>query len=405
MKPRDNYKMKRFHRIVAIIVCIAMVAAAVAIGVMVTTTAGFAEPMDDPLPSTLSEEAGQSDGDEIDAPAPPVSIRITRYQKEMNVGEEAAISYEVRNAADGEEVAWTSSDNGIAEVDPDGIVRAVAAGKVEITAVIGDAKTSILVSVAIPVIKPESFDVTIDEFTSEDMLLAVHEIKIGDELHMHAKIEPPDATANGKFVWDASGDGVVTISHEGGADTSAVLKARNAGESTVTVSYVDEGADEAGRVNLNDYRFTVSVAAEEGPASASPVTMTVSVVIAIVAAIIIILIVILRDRERRREEDERIERVERRQREEAIREQARQEERERLMREGYGRGYMDGDADPYERATRMYNAPAMPPPGSDPRYTYDAPPAPQYDFSEAASDAAGDAGDEPAKPFSEDDIR
>jgi hypothetical protein len=379
MKQRHyGHGHKTGYRIVAIAICVALVIAATAIGFAVVASPGFAVTSNGALVPADETDEVETNGDADDGSRDPVSIEITRYQREMVVGDEAAISYEVRNAAEGEDVKWESSDDGIVNVDRDGTVLAVSAGKAEITASIGDARASILISVAQPVIEPVSFKVNIEEFTSADLLVDTHEMKPGDELHMSARIEPADATINGRFEWRVSKDGVVMIRESGEINEVAVLKAEKDGETTVIVRYVDEEGDVNGRVPLDDYTFGVRVT-EEKP-SFSP--FLIAIFAAIVAAVVIILIVIASGRRRRRDEKARQARAARKRHDVAMRERAKQEDRAKLVNEDYERGFRDSEAEQFERITRIYDAPV-------------APPEPEFPES----------GGEPDQPFSEDDIK
>jgi hypothetical protein len=380
MKQRHyGHGHKTGYRIVAIAICVALVIAATAIGFAVIASPGFAVTSDGALvPVDETDEAETNDDTSDNEPRDPVHIEITRYQREMVVGDEAAISYEVRNAAEGEDVKWESSDDGIAKVDQDGTVLAVSAGKAEITATIGDARASILISVAQPVIKPVSFKVNIEEFTSADLLVDTHEMKPDDELHMSAQIEPADATINGRFEWRVSKNGVVMIRESGEINEVAVLKAEKDGEVTVIVRYVDEGGDVNGRVTLDDYTLGVRVIEEKS--SYSP--FLIAIFAAIVAAVVIILIVIASGRGRRRAEKERQVRIARKRHDGAMRKRARREDGVKPVNEDYERGVRDSEAEPFERITRIYDAPV-------------APPEPEF--------PEGDG--EPDQPFSEDDIK
>ncbi|MDR2162489.1 MAG: Ig-like domain-containing protein [Clostridiales Family XIII bacterium] len=392
MRQTNSYRNKRklIHKVIALVVCASLVAAAVFISVVATTSTSFAVPTDEPdselmdVTGETDDEANADDGDNSDnsdngddgEPSEPVSIEITKYQRDMKVGDESTISYKVRNAGEGDEVAWESSDDSIAKVDSKGTVRAIAAGKAEIAASIGDARASVLISVEDPVINPTSFKISIDELTAADMLLDAYEMKVGDELHMSARIEPVDATINGKFEWRVSDDEIATIKTTGEIDEVAVLKAEKDGDVTVTVRYVDEGGDDS--VKLDDYKLKIRVS--EKKSLLSP--MLIGIFAAIVAAVVVIIVVIARNGKRRRAEEERRERTARGHRDEAMRERARQEARAKLMREGYERGYRDSEAEQFERITRVYDAPVAPP----------EPYRPEDDG-------------EPEKPFSEDDIR
>ncbi|MDR3225500.1 MAG: Ig-like domain-containing protein [Clostridiales Family XIII bacterium] len=372
MKSGKSYKsnVKMRYRIVAWVICITLVAAAVAIGVIATMSIGYAEPTDvavtDPVDPDAGDEnanpeddadtgdesdadesgddaaddAGDDDADESDEPEEPVSIDIVKYPQKMSVGAKSTISYELRNADPGAIVKWESGNDNVATVDSDGTVRALAAGKVEITASIGKAKASVLISVTEDVIEPKSFTIEVEEFTAEDMLLSKHDLKVGDEVHMTAKAAPEGAKIEGKYEWilehtsvdernvseESSGDPAV-IRPEGDNDESAVLEGLSKGEVTLTVKYVDDAnKDEDDQVKLGDYKIVFLVSEEQAPVNFL-IIVTFIVIVAIII-IIIVLIAVTSSRRRRRASRGNPPRAAKIQRKEAPRERARPDARE-----------------------------------------------------------------------------
>jgi hypothetical protein len=365
-------------------------------------------------PATATDENGGAtdDTDVPVEPPPPVSIDITDYQREMTVGDRSTIKYEVKNAEAGAKVKWESGDDDIATVDSDGEVRAFAAGKVEITASLGDARASILISVEEKVIVPESFSVEVEEFSAADTLLARHDLNIGDELHMSVKVNPANADINGRFEWETGRDGIVAIETTGDINENAILTAEAAGDVTLTVKYVDEPEDESDRVSLDDNRLMFNIAEEEEPAD-FPLT---TILIAAAGVALIALITALIVRGRRRAEDKRRARIAHKKRDRIERENAERNERERLIMDGYERGYRDSDADRFERMTRVYDDLQAAPSELDKAETIDNyepsdeyVPFDEYEPSDEYSSPdehkpAEDTG-EPEKPFSVDDIK
>jgi type II secretory pathway pseudopilin PulG len=402
--------------------CLALAAAGVAssasIGFAAPTDAGDTETTDDNSDElTLEPE----ETEEPDEPADPVSIAITEYPKNMNVGDTSTISYELENAAKDASVRWDSSDGNIVAVDSDGTVRALSPGKAEITASLGDARASILISVAEQVILPASFSVDVEGLTPINSLLGKYDLKIGDELRMSVKVEPADSKWNGVFEWATDVDGIVSISTQGDRGEAATLIAEGEGEVALTVRYVDGSANEEEKVSLQDNQLSFSVTEAE-----PPIDFMLIVILIIIAAIVIIaLIAISRSRRRRRRAERAYrERAARRPRGDAARTRASRDERERLRAEGYERGYRDSEADQFKRATRVYDAPPSDYDDygdyedgdyGDGDYDYDSAPG-EYDaepeqWLESVDDAGGAGqseaprGDgEPDKPFSVDDI-
>jgi hypothetical protein len=392
MVKRMNIGDKSRRMITALAVCAAllMALASPAFAAPTVDEQNAADATGGEIPAAVTDENGDAtDGTDVPVDPPqPVSISITGYPRNMTVGDRDTIKYEVENAEANAKVKWASGDDDIATVDSDGEVRAFAAGKVEITASLGDARASILISVEEKVILPESFSVDVEEFTAADTLLATHDLKKGDELHISAKIIPSDADINGKFEWDTSRNGIVAIEVTGEINENAALTAKSAGEVTLTVRYADETVDESKRVALDDYRLVLTIAEEEVE-TANSLLITILIAAAAVAAITLITVVIVRSR--RHADDERRARRAHKEREMVERENAERDERERLIMEGYERGYKDSEADRFEGMTRVY--------GELPT----APPEPGRLDADNGYEPS-DENDEPEKPFSVDDI-
>jgi hypothetical protein len=406
----------------ALIVCAVLLAAAaspVFAETMAVEQDGSETPGgENPVATTEDGSDVPDDADDPLEPPPPVSIVVTEYPSIMTVGDRGAIKYEINNAEAGAKVKWESGDDDIATVDAGGAVRAFAPGKVEITASLGDARASILISVEEKVILPESFSVEVEGFTAADTLLARHDLNIGDELRMSVKVNPPDADINGTFEWDTDGDGIAAIEVSGERGENAVFTAKTAGEVTLSVRYVDETEDASKRVSLGDSMLVFNIVkVEEEPAD----SMLMTILIAAAAVGVIVLVTVLIVKGRRRAENERRARAARKKRDMAARENA---ERERLLREGYERGYRDSEADRFEGMTKIYDdlptgSPEFGPqefgqPEYEPQefgqQEFGQPEYEQTEFEPPDTAGMNDGyepegeGNEPEKPFSVDDI-
>ncbi|MDR1292508.1 MAG: Ig-like domain-containing protein [Clostridiales Family XIII bacterium] len=352
--------------------------------------------------AAVEEEGGEASGDTVEPTGPPqpVAIYITDYPRTMTVGDQGVIKYEVENAEEGADVTWRSGDDNIVSVNPDGAVQAFAAGKAEITASLGDARASILISVEERVIVPESFSVEVEGFTPADALLAAHELKVGDELRVSASIDPPDADKDGRFEWTTSGSGVIAVETSGEINENARLTAKTAGGTALTARYIDESEDEGRRVDLGDYTLVFTIIQEEEPVD-SPTATTILIAIAAVAAIALITVAVVRGR--RRAGYERETRVAHKDRYRDGRDDAARGARERHMADGYEDGYTGGEAEQFDRATRVYgDLPVAPPGQADANGEYAAPAQGQVDAN--GEYAPPEESGEPEKPFSVDDI-
>lgn len=156
----------------------------------------------------------------------PVSINITNPPAPMKVGDTIRITYVLNNADASTVVQWGSSNKDVAIVDSNGEVTALSPGTVEITASVGDVKSSTLITVG--EISAKSIAISVKEFSATDMLFDVHEIKIGDKLHLSAVIEPKGVQAP-DLVWEISDPKVASL------DGKQILKALEEGEFTVTL--------------------------------------------------------------------------------------------------------------------------------------------------------------------------
>lgn len=89
---------------------------------------------------------------------PAASITLDKTKAEMMVGDVIKLTATVLpEDADDKTVTWKSSDETVATVDTDGLVRALAKGSAEITAAIGDLSAVCSVTVTAPVAQPGDY--------------------------------------------------------------------------------------------------------------------------------------------------------------------------------------------------------------------------------------------------------
>ena len=130
----------------------------------------------------------------------PSLITISGNNK-LNVGETSQLSVSVTPEGADAEVTWSSSDESIATVDENGLVTAVSAGKVRITAT----------SVAKPTVK-RMFNITVNATsTAETFKIGAlpEQIIVGDEFNCPVIVTPSDASKDA--TWTTSDDSIVQV--------------------------------------------------------------------------------------------------------------------------------------------------------------------------------------------------
>lgn len=193
-------------------------------------------------------------------PISPETILISADESEIFVGETLQLKYTIEppNTTDieGKEVEWTSSDEKVAEVSPDGIVEGVAEGEVEIAAKIKG--TSILgkYTVKINPIKVESVSII-----EKDLSLISGETK-----QLSFKILPENATNQG-VKWESSNPNVILVDDSGlitakdeGTSIIKVITKDGEKESSITVKVTLPKVD---RIVLNKTRIQLQVGETE----------------------------------------------------------------------------------------------------------------------------------------------
>jgi hypothetical protein len=248
---------------------------------------------------------------------------------------------------------------------------------------------------------PESFTVDVQDSSASEMLRSNYNINVGDSLRMDVKVMPQDARLGGKFEWKVASDETaqsgsggetpvpVTVKPEGDNAETAVLDAVAKGRATLTVSYVADGAGS----KLNDFTLVFIVSETRS----LPTFLFVAIFIVIVAVIIIVLIIVMNGRNSRRgrgagrpqsrsrkrrtggsvgsdregrvvgraEMSGREGRAPRRtdiaERESRIYRREDAAERGRRVRDGRGNGYLENGSGGFDRATKVFDSPPIPP--------------------------------------------
>jgi hypothetical protein len=360
--------MKYFGRQMTLLIAAVLICAAV-FGAGKTPVAVAAPP---PIVLPDPETEPTEDPEEPPSPLSPVELAIKDAPDTMKVGGEATLSYTLKNASETDVLEWTSSNSEVASVDAEGKVRAISPGNVEITAFVGEVRTSVLITV--DEISAESVKIAVREFSPADMLLSPHELTVGDTLHLTAKITPENARV-GDLTWSVSDKDAVAVDKDG------LLTAKEEGDVVVTLTAGD----------LTD-SLSFTVKKQSGGLPLIPIIAGAALLV--VLAAVAILLILLRRKKRR--EAERKEREAAKQKREARREKSRSRERERP----------DGGKKLINRSTLVFN----PDPEGIDRFARDDSPE-AYDERDANAgkrdaDFFSDEGvaDEPDRPFSIDDI-
>ena len=153
---------------------------------------------------------------------PTGSVTLDKTSLSLAVGETAQLIATVRpDDATDKNVSWTSSDESVAKVD-NGMVTAVKAGKVAITAKCGDKTAECAVTVTVP-----TGSVTLDKAT---LTLAV-----GETATLTATVKPDDATDK-NVTWTSSDESVAKVA-------DGRVTAVKAGKATITAKCGDKTAE------------------------------------------------------------------------------------------------------------------------------------------------------------------
>jgi flagellar basal body-associated protein FliL len=206
------------------------------------------------------------------AQKPALELEIRDYPATMEVGDRGTISYVLKNTTDDTKIQFTASNSKIVAVDSEGNLAALDVGSTEIIVSAGTEKVSILIHVVEKLIPADELKIEVEEFTAAELIQDVHNLKVGDKLHLSAAVKPDDANTEG-LEWEISDESVLDLNDKG------VLKAIGEGESEVTVTLGDLSAT-----------LVFSVAASEG--GLSKVLIPVIILIVLIAAAVIAFLVI-----------------------------------------------------------------------------------------------------------------
>ena len=208
--------------------------------------------------ATIKAESvdGKSASCKVTVMSQPESVKLSQEELSMNVGEQTALTATVLPEDASQSVEWISSNTSVATV-AGGVITAIKAGSVNITAKTANGKTAVCkVKVKIPV---ES--VTLDK---AELLL-----ETGASGTLKAEILPKEATDK-KITWTSSDENIATVNSSGN------VKAVKAGTATITATADGKSATCTVKVGAVVESVTIS-AAEQKVAMGEAVTLTAGV--------------------------------------------------------------------------------------------------------------------------------
>ena len=174
------------------------------------------------------------------AGTPPVVVAVTgitldRTSVSLTEGQQVTLTATVEPAdATDKTVTWTTSNSGVATVDQNGTVTAVAEGTATITAAAGDKSATCAVTVQKNV-------VAVTGITLDRSSVSLTE---GQQVTLTATVEPADATDK-TVTWTTSNSGVATV------DQNGTVTAVAEGTATITAKAGDKSATCAVTVKKN----------------------------------------------------------------------------------------------------------------------------------------------------------
>jgi len=167
--------------------------------------------------------------DEEEDEEPDPVLTITSGMVRFNVGERFRIQYKMEDFPPGTLLEWQTSNTAVAVISSDGVLLAVSPGNVEVIAIAGDKRASVLA--------------TVNEIVADHIVILIsgdivqtgtkkYEIELGDVIRLSTRILPEGAKVN-RISWKLGNEKVAKISPN--FQTCEVV-AIEAGETTVSVT-------------------------------------------------------------------------------------------------------------------------------------------------------------------------
>ena len=188
---------------------------------------------------------------------PVESIKINEEELDIKKGESTSLTVTInpKNTTEDTTITWSSSDEGIATIDSNGVVKGISEGNVVITAKLGELTSTIDVNV-------EEIPLTSIEISNKD-----NKVEVDGELQLVVAPTPSDTTDELIFTYKSSDESIATV------DSNGVVKGIKKGKVTITVTYAD-GIEDTIDLVINEPASKVSVA--------SPNTGVTSIIVYII---------------------------------------------------------------------------------------------------------------------------
>ena len=155
------------------------------------------------------------------------SISLSKSTLELTIGDQASLDATITpDNATNKNIIWSSDNDSVATVTPDGIVEAISVGNTFIMASSEDRGVSAKCEITV---KEKAISVTGIALNNTSLSLSE-----GEEFTLVATVTPDSAT-NKEVTWTSDNEAVATVSAEG------VVRAIKAGSANVTVTTVDQG--------------------------------------------------------------------------------------------------------------------------------------------------------------------
>ncbi|MDE5850669.1 MAG: Ig-like domain-containing protein [Muribaculaceae bacterium] len=136
---------------------------------------------------------------------PVTGVKLNKTTAELITGETLQLTATLEpEDATSKDITWTSSDKTIATVSTKGVVKALKAGKVTITATSNKISSKCEITITDPVIEVETITLNKTEAT----------ITIGETLDLEATVTPDNAT-DATVTWTSSDEAIATVDEHG----------------------------------------------------------------------------------------------------------------------------------------------------------------------------------------------
>lgn len=164
-------------------------------------------------------------------------LKILDENPEVKVGEYIGLTKQVTPASQIDAILiWTSSDETIATVNQDGLVKGIKEGKVTITVKTQDG--SLTATKVVTVIEKDTSKITKIELTDENP-----EVKVGEYIGLKRRITPASAV-NTPLKWESSDETVATVEQNG------LVKGIKEGTAIITAKTEDGSVSATKRIKV-----------------------------------------------------------------------------------------------------------------------------------------------------------